>query len=195
VVILFRILLRVVWKRKDRDGRCLRSLLGFDAEWPIAEIEEETNEEFTTYFALPGRPKTEEEIEEEEAQKAIDSFNKLARERGQPEAAMKRKDRETFGGLPAGKPVLDGNTGIISWEFGCEFQHAVYDLMQDRWRAMVCPECGKYFVAEKTAQKYCSPECWGKRKKEQALAYYNRKGKLARQKAKTLRAKSHRRKS
>ena len=194
-LLFFRSLLRVVWKRKDRDGRCLKTLLGFVADMPYEELWEEEKEEVINLFEFPGRPRTQEETEEDEAQKVLDDFNQRARERGEPPSRMITKVRATLGGLPVGSPVVNGDTGIISWEFGCQFQRTVYDLMQDRWRAMVCPVCGKYFVAHKTAQKYCSSKCWGKRKSEQALAYYNRKGKLAGQKAKTLRAKSHRRKS
>jgi len=189
-LIYFRILMRLVWKRKDTDGRCLKGLLGFDADMPYEELEEE-DQEVTSLFALPGRPKTEEEIEEEQAQEAIDYLNKHATERGLPKATMKRTDRETFGGLPAGRPLVNGITGIITWEFGCQFQRTVYDLMRDRWRAKVCQlrNCGKYFIADKGARKYCSPECYAERKEEQSLEYYYSKGKAARQ-AKALR--SHR---
>ena len=104
------------------------------------------------------------------------------------------EERDTFAGLPYGTPVVDGNTGIITWSFGCPLQRAVYDLMRDRWRAMICPNCGKYFVADKTAQRYCSPECYREEKGMKALDYWNRIGRAARQ-AKALRAKSQRRKS
>ena len=199
-LLFFRSLLRVVWKRKDRDGRCLKTLLGFKADMPYEELWEEEKEEVINLFEFPGRPRTEEEIEEEEAQKVLDDWKQRAREGGGGPAArmiasmrMVGEVRVALGGLPVGSSVVSGETGIITWEFGCHFQRAVYDLMQDRWRAMVCPECGTYFVAGKTAQKFCSPKCWAKRKREQALDYYNRKGKHARQKAKSLRAKPQRR--
>jgi hypothetical protein len=47
-------------------------------------------------------------------------------------------------GLPRGWPVVDGINGIIRWEFGSQLQRGVYDLMGDRWRAMVCAACSKY---------------------------------------------------
>ena len=93
--------------------------------------------------------------------------------------------------LPCGKQEFDRKTNRITWCFGYEFQHAVYDLMQQSWRAMVCTECGRYFVAAKRAQKYCSPTCCGERKRKQVLAYYHQRGKLARQQ-KTSQAKSQR---
>ena len=104
------------------------------------------------------------------------------------------EERDTFSGLPYGTPVVDGNTGTITWSFGSLFQRALYDLMQDRWRAMVCPNCGRYFVADKTAQRYCSSECYLEKKGMKALDYWNRIGRAARE-AKALRAKSQRRKS
>ena len=96
--------------------------------------------------------------------------------------------------FPEGRPIIDGRTGAITWEFGCPFQRAVYDLMQDRWRAMVCPQCHKYFIADKTAQKFCSSRCWGDKKAEQMREYYHQKGKIERQRRKTKRSKGQRRK-
>jgi len=61
--------------------------------------------------------------------------------------------------LPKGKPVVDGVTGKIQWEFSTEFQQSLYELMQVRWRAKVCRACGKYFIAKKTAQTLCSERC------------------------------------
>ena len=37
-LLFFRSLLRLVWKRKDRDGRCLKNLLGFEADMPYEEL-------------------------------------------------------------------------------------------------------------------------------------------------------------
>lgn len=85
-------------------------------------------------------------------------------------------EQQTIGGLPRGRPVVNGVTGEITWEFGCALQQAVYELMQQRWRAMVCPQCGKYFVAAKTAQKHCSPRCYHEFKNKRSLDYWHREG-------------------
>jgi hypothetical protein len=82
----------------------------------------------------------------------------------------------SFGGLPQGQPTVS-TTDRIEWIFGCTLQQAVSELMQCRWRAKICPECNKYFVAEKTAQKYCSPTCFHQKKVTQSLDYYYREGK------------------
>lgn len=96
--------------------------------------------------------------------------------------------------LPHGMSRVDGVKTEIVWEFGWTFQRAVYDLMQDRWRAMVCPRCKKCFVADKTAQKYCSPRCYGEKRQEQMSRYYYRKGRVDRARRKAKQATSRRRK-
>lgn len=95
--------------------------------------------------------------------------------------------------MPSGKPMIDCVTGSIEWEFGCQFQRAVYDLIHERWRAMICPWCARYFIAGKTAQKFCSTKCWGEKKQKQSNDYYHRKGRAERARKKTINAKSKRR--
>jgi len=174
----YRALLRAVWRREDPDGSCLRHLLGFDADRIPFPGEEDTELEPLSLFMWKEHP--------EKKPEPI-TINGITHH-------IRQKETETIAGLPYGTPVVDGNTGIITWSFGCPLQRAVYELMQDRWRAMVCPNCGKYFVADKTAQRYCSPECYREKKGMKALDYWNRIGRAARQ-AKALRAKSQRRKS
>jgi hypothetical protein len=169
----YRTLLRAVWRREDPDGSCLRHLLGFDADRIPFPGEEDTELEPLSLFMWKEHP---------EKKPHPVTINGLTFE-------IRPKETDTIAGLPYGTPVVDGNTGIISWEFGCQFQRAVHDLMQDRWRAKVCPECGKYFTADKTAQKYCSTKCTGERKQKKALDHYYNRGRAARQ-AKAVRAKS-----
>jgi hypothetical protein len=80
------------------------------------------------------------------------------------------------GGLPQGEPSINGVTGEIKWNFGCDFQQSVFELMHVRWRARICRQCGRYFVADKTAQAFCSTKCSGKARGERALDYWNREG-------------------
>jgi hypothetical protein len=93
--------------------------------------------------------------------------------------------KEESEGLPQGRPVINGVTGQIHWEFGCALQRAVYELMQERWRAKICPVCGRYFVAMKTAQKHCSVRCADEAKRERALSWWNKTGRERRAKART----------
>ena len=71
--------------------------------------------------------------------------------------------------LPPGKPIVDGRTGEIIWEFPSEFQQALYELMKNRRRARTCRQCGRYFIADKTAQAFCSTGCAGDAKRATAL--------------------------
>ena len=87
-------------------------------------------------------------------------------------------------GLKPGEPTVDGASGRITWAFTCEFQQSVYELMQNRWRTKICPQCGRYFVAMRTAQAFCSPRCVSQAKKKRDLDYWIREGD-ARRKAKT----------
>ena len=90
--------------------------------------------------------------------------------------------------FPPPKPAkVDWKTGQITWEFGTQFQRAVYALTQESWRAKVCPVCRKYFIADKSATQHCSPKCYGVKKAAAQLDYYHRVGKFERRKA---RAKS-----
>jgi hypothetical protein len=82
--------------------------------------------------------------------------------------------------LPPGKPVVDGLTGEISWRFPSEFQGTLYELMKNRWKAKMCPQCGRYFIAGKTAQRFCSPGCAGDAKRATSLEYFNREGRARR---------------
>jgi len=88
-------------------------------------------------------------------------------------------------------PVIQTSTGRL--EFDSQFQRLVYDLMRDRekWRATLCPVCGKFFVAEKTHQRYCSTKCFEEIQRKRALTNYFRNGRAAR-KARALQAKSQR---
>ncbi|HTC95711.1 MAG TPA: hypothetical protein VK699_19875 [Terriglobales bacterium] len=145
----YRDRLRAVWTNNDPNGINLSILLGF---------EEEAREAARTQFpADPSIP-------------APVILPLLIRGKSLAQS------QETIGGLPRGKPRVNGLTGAIEWEFGCELQQAVYELMPNRWRARVCPECGKYFIADKTAQTYCSLQCYGEMKRKRSLDYWRREG-------------------
>ena len=193
-LLFFRNLLRRVWKREDPYGSSLKVLLGFDEAWaPVLEDGEEEKEDALVFeeegrlTEIPGHIDYGElfmwKAPERPKQHTIGLFTWID------------KQTETSCGLPIGTPVVDGNTGTINWEFGCQFQSAIYYLMQERWRAKVCPQCRKYFVADKAAQKYCSTKCCGERKQKVSLDYYNRIGKDRRQESKATQTRAPRRKS
>jgi hypothetical protein len=156
-LLFYRNLLRRVWWNDDLDGNRLRFLLGFESE----AFREGGFELVMWKSDLPPEPPS-------GSRQIID-------------VGESSDNKFRISDLPEGKPIIDGRTGAITWEFGCPFQRAIYDLKQDRWRAMVCPQCHKYFIADKTAQKFCSSKCWGDKKAEQMREYYHRKGKMDRQ--------------
>jgi hypothetical protein len=91
--------------------------------------------------------------------------------------------------LPPGKPMVDPSTWTIRWQFGCQFQRALYTLMESLWLAKICPECRKYFIAGKPAQKFCTSHCYGENKNRASLEFYHRHGKYLRQKQGSSRKK------
>jgi hypothetical protein len=151
----YRNRLRTVWARNDQHGYGLAILFGFEQE--ARKIAKEH----------PGEV----------------SYEMLVSPSLVPGQSVDSSKRTSDGGLPSGRPVINGVTGEIAWEFGCEIQQSVYELMQNRWRAKVCPECGRFFVAAKTAQKTCSPRCSNDVKRARALAYWNQTGSKMRAKA------------
>ena len=94
---------------------------------------------------------------------------------GTPLIPAAQPEDETHGLLP-GEPTVNGVSGEITWKFRSEFQQSLYDLMRSRWRAKICPACGRYFVAEKTAQAFCSEGCSHAVKLQRALEYWITKG-------------------
>jgi hypothetical protein len=160
----YRNRLRDVWARNDQHGYSLAVLLGFEreAENIAKEHPGETPLELVIHpLLIPGQP------------------------------LIKSLEQESHG-LPQGKsvvtpgkPLIDGISGAIRWEFGCDMQQAVYELMQDRWRAKVCPKCGRFFIALKTAQTFCSVPCSEDSRRERALTWWNETGSKRRSQAKT----------
>lgn len=165
-LLLYRNLLRQVWWNDDTDGNRLRFLLGFESE------------AFRGGGFSFGMWKLDDPPEPPADLKRIRSVGESS------DSHVRVSD------LPEGRPIIDGVTGAIKWSFGCKFQSTIYDLMQDRWRAKECPECHKLFIADKTAQKFCSTSCSDEKKREQSNEYYHRKGKATRQERKAARAKS-----
>jgi hypothetical protein len=96
--------------------------------------------------------------------------------------------RASAGGMPPGHPEVDGISGEMRWEFGCQFQRSVHELMKHRWRAMICPMCGRCFVADKSAQKHCSTPCYADNKRKHARDRWTLKGNAER-KARTRKAR------
>jgi hypothetical protein len=146
----YRNRLRMVWARNDPDGINLMILYGLEKE----ALEKgrrlgSLQLEGVSRHLIPGQ---------------------------HPDAPFDPEKRDSFAGLPPGHPEVDGKKGEIRWELGCQFQRSVQELMNQRWRAMICPMCGNFFVADKSAQKHCSTDCYTNAKRKQALDRWHLKG-------------------
>lgn len=78
--------------------------------------------------------------------------------------------------LPSGTPSVDEKTGKLVWEFRSHLQAAVWDLIQEPWRAKVCRVCNRYYVADAQGQIYCSINCRSASKAQRSLDFYYRVG-------------------
>jgi hypothetical protein len=157
-LIWYRNRLRSVWSRNDAEGINLMFLLGFEKqaqEKGKASRSGGLIEGVVKPYFVPGQ---------------TDPL-----EQGTLGGLPQAEKQEMLGMLP-GIPEVDGLRSEIRWKFHSEFQQAVYELMKHRWRAMVCRICGKFFVADKSAQKHCSPECYGEAKRIDSLERWHAKG-------------------
>jgi hypothetical protein len=121
----YRNRLRAVWAGNDQHGYGLAVLLGFEREAKNIG-KEHPGEIYSDALVSPMLVP------------------------GQP---TNRSKQDTTGGLPQGRPVINGVTGEIGWEFGCALQQGVYDLMQNRWRAEGLPELRSIFHRCKDGSK------------------------------------------
>jgi len=174
-LLFFRNVLRRVWRRGDPYGNCLKVLLGFDeACAPVLEDGEEKREDPVVFeekgqlITFPGHI--------DDGSLFMWKAPEMPKQHRIASVTWVDKQTATCCGLPIGTPVVDGDTGNIGWEFGCQFQTAVYYLIQERWRAKICPWCSKYFVADKGVRKYCSVGCPEVRKRKQAHDAYSDEG-------------------
>lgn len=155
----FKRLLRRVWKGNDVKGWRLAVLLG------IAQPN------YTT--GLPGGDFEQEATEH--AAMASELAAKLADHKG---------EKPLFRGLViSATPTPSWLTSEMNYEFQTEFQEAVYRLMGQSWRAKVCPIDGKYFIAAKPPNLYCSPKCTAEAKRKRSLQWWRMEGSKQRQRA------------
>ena len=57
-----------------------------------------------------------------------------------------------------------------------DFEAALWTLFSESWRAKICGQCQRYFIAEKPAQTYCSASCFRDAKRSQKLAWWAKSG-------------------
>lgn len=78
----------------------------------------------------------------------------------------------------ASRPVVypHWKGGTFSYSPDNDFHRALYSLFRESWRAKVCAKCSTYFVAQKSAQLYCSVGCSNDSHRTAALKWWRNKG-------------------
>jgi hypothetical protein len=88
----------------------------------------------------------------------------------------------------------DWSAGRFEYHPDTQFRLAFYLLFRQSWRARQCPRCGRYFVADKPPQRYCSSRCYGAAKQQRDLYYWRTVGAQRRQQRLRKQARGLRRK-
>jgi hypothetical protein len=76
---------------------------------------------------------------------------------------------------------IDWSAGRFEYHPDTQFRLAFYLLFRQSWRAKRCPQCGRYFVADKPPQRYCSFRCYDAAKQQRDLNYWRTVGVRRRQ--------------
>jgi len=84
-------------------------------------------------------------------------------------------------------------TGDFEFSSASLFHKAVYQLFRESWRARICPQCARYFIAGKPPQLYCSTPCYGNAKRKRDLKWWRTEG-AAKRRQKQPEAQGHQRK-
>jgi hypothetical protein len=88
--------------------------------------------------------------------------------------AVQSLPADYFAHLPEVQP--DWRTGGFLYNPITDFQRAVSMLHHESWRAKICANCSRYFVADKSAQTYCSAGCSDVVKRTRALEWWRAHG-------------------
>ena len=173
LVIQFRDFLRLVWRR---DGVALREqvlkiLLGMEyrtvGHEPLADAEEEVEWvpiDASTPEALAKsqqmRDKAREQMRRGNDEKRRDRVLREYDPRIRLAMWGIMHDRETGYSRPW-RPLLvaDWERGEFFYEPMNDFQRAVYTLFRQSWRARICRECQRLFIADKNPQMFCGTDC------------------------------------
>jgi hypothetical protein len=192
---VFRDYLASVWRRDPialRD-QILQILLGLAKKRIGNEGREEEDEpEWTglnssTPEALAETEKIRDKVRENE--KNVDEENRSKRALRGFDPPYRRAlfrvmhDPERRGYAP-GWPQINANweRGEFSYEPANDFQRAVYRLFRESWRARICRQCQKLFVAKKHPQMFCGGKCSTIARRKRDLDFWKTKGATLRRK-------------
>ena len=94
-----------------------------------------------------------------------------------PEAQIQRAFPNRRLGPPMTSSFLpEWGAGMVRFISRNDFQRAVWLLFQESWRAKLCAMCGRYFIAAKPAQGYCSPKCSNQAHRSGSSRWWKEKG-------------------
>jgi len=85
---------------------------------------------------------------------------------------------------------VDWIRGEFSYSPLNDFQRAVYLLFRENWRARICSQCSRLFIAGKPAQLYCSVPCSVAARRHRDLGWWKTKGAVNRQSRRSRRKRS-----
>jgi hypothetical protein len=79
----------------------------------------------------------------------------------------------------SGEFVPSWRDGRVTYKCHTPFHRALYSLMRESWRARTCPIDGRYLIAARPPNLYCSEECAAEAQRRRALTWWhdNQKGK------------------
>jgi hypothetical protein len=202
LVVVFRDFLRLVWRR---DSATLREqvpkiLLGLANQplghEPIAnqEIEQEwvavdTSSPISLAKSLRMREMAREqggrEREEERSKRKFRDFDPRIRRA----LWALQHDPETDHCRPWWPLlVVDWERSEFTYEPANDFQRAIYALLRQSWRARICRECQRFFIAEKHPQMFCGVACSTVARQKRDREFWKSKGNALRK----IRNKKHR---
>ena len=164
--------LRAVWRGADGDEARLYLLLGFDPS-PNYEAASIRDPAFhPESLALKA-------IQDELKGRKIPGGVFPIRTAAEAQRTMWRSvpgGLESMDYLGLADVAPDWNLGTIQCKFNCDFQEALYALMRESWRARICRNCERHFIADKPPQMYCSTKCFGEAKGKRSLAWWRAEG-------------------
>lgn len=163
LILNFRDLLQHVWRGSaDRDPRILDILMGLNTE--ILDPEKWRG-------GVPG-----------EVAPLTRFFS---------QAAMPALERLRRANIAPSRLEAVWTTGDFRFVTASWFHWAVYAVFRESWRARVCPQCRRYFIADRPPQRFCSTACSGEARNARNRSWWRHEGKEWRNKQ-ARRAKSQR---
>jgi hypothetical protein len=194
LVIIYRNFLRLVWRR---DAVALREqvskiLLGLAnrtvGHEPLADEEEEaewvpldtsTPEALAKSQRIREKNRERREGDEERSQKVLKEFDPRIRS-----AVWALMHEHETGYCRPFSPLLvaDWERGELCYEPANDFQWAVYTIFRQSWRARICRECQKLFIAAKHPQMFCRVRCSAAVKLRRNRVFWKNRGTVQRRK-------------